>query len=657
MDPRMSKSQSTKHSVDPVSIEWILKPKQAREGMFEERDDLREMVLKYREEPLTAASSLTEGRRKQTDNMWEQWEKYALGSGCDAEQVWVDVCMGRDETSTPHFRAFLSEYVKRSVTYRPCLDAREWYEVQTIKQASTIQDVWATLVKAADLKVISPRRKSDPLDGRWSLDYSSQKRGSRNTTICEVGKWISTEAKSMNLSLEQSFEKVETTTEDLLLLLHTLWNRAADIICSAEHRVAFHSAVILLGVGGWRSKSILDMIYEDVEIARVRDPKNPGKPALVATITIHHVKQRANVARRDQRNNLLLCKAFADNAFFGGYRTLEDLLPHDYQFASTAGKLDGQLTSALRNYILSHSSGVYEASYHPVHLRENLMRISFGALAGEKDQLLTQMRRTSLKRDPRAPIYITSKDFESFEKRRDLTALRKLPSNDVVKAKIKYIRDSLEKLLIDRRRQEYFDNIDKGKPVEDFVNAHSRDPRQRLHKGISAIARQISPFFEDEMSNAELIQNLTGFLDGTRIVDKLRLDQSRPLDDQEKVTDKPAPCCLPFLCPECERQGTTFQIAGGDDSWISHVKKCHGGDWNVYGAVIIGSDGQKAQSLSKRKLEDEVAPRKRVRTPEPESGLDGNWTAQRAEEHGEEEFWVTGYDGDYDEAVAYRGVY
>lgn len=106
----------------------------------------------------------------------------------------------------------------------------------------------------------------------------------------------------MNLSLEQSFEKVETTTEDLLLLLHTLWNRAVDVICSAEHRVAFHSAIILLGVGGWRSKSILDMTYEDVEIARVRDPKNPGKPALVATITIHHVKQRANVARRDQRN-------------------------------------------------------------------------------------------------------------------------------------------------------------------------------------------------------------------------------------------------------------------------------------------------------------------------------------------------------------------
>lgn len=383
------------------------------------------------------------------------------------------------------------------------------------------------------------------------------------------------------------------------------------------------------------------------------------------------------------------------------------------------------------------------------------MRISFGALAGEKDQLLTQMRRTSLRRDPRAPIYITSEDLDSFEKRRDLTALRKLPSNDVVKAKIKYIRDSLEKLLIDRRRREYFENIDKGRPVEDLVNTRSTDPRERLHKGISDVARHIAPFFEDEVSNAELIQNLTGFLDGTRIIDNTRLNQPRPMDDQEKTTDKPTPCCLlcpsssfsnprslsrhvwkthefekqfycpecqrvgnglvtvaagreawschlvnyhdkihvpnpvsaktaycpfcakyatprgfslhynqhrgrinrPFLCPECERQGRTHQIVGGDDSWISHVRKSHGGDWNVYGAVITGSDGQKAQSLGKRKMEDEDVPRKRVKTPEPESGLDVNWTAQCAGEHGEEEFWVTGYDGDYDEVVAYRGVY
>jgi len=375
------------------------------------------------------------------------------------------------------------------------------------------------------------------------------------------------------------------------------------------------------------------------------------------------------------------------------------------------------------------------------------MKISFGALAGKKDDLLTQMRRTSLKRDPRAPIYITSEDFESFEKRRDLTTLRKLPSNDAVKAKIKYIRDSLEKLLIDKRRQEYFDHVDKGRPVENLVKTCATDPRERLHKEISDVARRIAPFFEDEASSKELIQNLTGFLDGSKVVDNLRLNQPGYMDNEEKIIGKPTPSCLlcpsssfsnprslsrhvwkshefnrqfhcpecqrignglvivaagreawschlvkyhdkihvpnpasaktaycpfctkyttpkgfrghynqhqkliskPFLCPECERQGRTHQIVGGGDSWICHVRKSHSGDWEVYGAVITDSDSQRAQTLGKRKLGDEDVPRKRVKTPELDSGLDGDWKAECVEEHGEEEFWVTGYDGDYDE--------
>ncbi|KAM5349962.1 hypothetical protein ACJ41O_006467 [Fusarium nematophilum] len=694
-----------------------MKTKRAREGMFEkqESDDLRQRV----------------------------------------QQVWIDVCMGADEASTPHFQAFLSWYIEKSVTYRPCLGPQEWEEVRTIKQAATVQDVWATLVKAADLKVISLRRKADPLNGRWSLEYSSQKKGSRNATVCEIGQWICSEAGSMSLSLEQSFEKVETTTEDLLLLLHTLWNRAADITCSAEHRVGFHTAALLLGVGGWRSKSVLSMTYKSIEIARVRDPENPERPALVATITIVHVKQRVRI-RRDQRNrlkfsitfvpckplcilSLLLCKAFADNAFFGGYRTLAELLPDNYRFGSgnidyeqipwrddmldkpiipltyhrllnlwnrclfvmgmrtsvriyslrvgTAGELDGQLTSALRNYILSHSSSVYEASYHPVQLRENLMRISFGALAGKKDELLTQMRRACLRRDPRAPIYITSKDFEDFEKRRDLTALRGLPQNDLTKGKIKNIRDSLEKLLIDERRQEYFNNIDKGRSVEHLINTSAIDPHDRLHRGISDAARRVSQFFEDEASSLELIQKLTALLrGGVATDDDPEPEQSRTKDSQEETqASKSMPRCLlcpsssfanpqtlsrhvwkvhnfdhPFHCPECQRIGSgdvtiaASREAWRGDAWVLHVREFHGGDWDIPGAVITGNDGQKGQTLGKRKLPDTDAPYKRVkawdepRSPKLESDLDLDWKAECAREHDGEEFWVTGYDGDYD---------
>lgn len=78
------------------------------------------------------------------------------------------------------------------------------------------------------------------------------------------------------------------------------------------------------------------------------------------------------------------------------------------------------------------------------------MRLSFGALAGRKDELLSRMRRACLKRDPGAPIYISRQDLESFETRRDIAGLRQMSSNQTVK----YIKNSLEKLLIDGRRRD-----------------------------------------------------------------------------------------------------------------------------------------------------------------------------------------------------------
>jgi hypothetical protein len=113
--------------------------------------------------------------------------RFALRFGCGIEQPWIDVCMGVDKSASSYFRAFLDAYITESKTLRPCLDEREWHEVQTIKQAATLHDVWAMLIRAADLKVISPRKKADPRDGRWNLDYSSRSGSNRNRTLCEIG--------------------------------------------------------------------------------------------------------------------------------------------------------------------------------------------------------------------------------------------------------------------------------------------------------------------------------------------------------------------------------------------------------------------------------------------------------------------------------------
>ncbi|KAG4278834.1 hypothetical protein FPRO04_06155 [Fusarium proliferatum] len=654
----MPQSQSAGGRIGLQHLEMLLDRQQTRQGVFQEADRIKDAISKFQAEPLNATISLTEESKKDLDTAWGQWKDFASVSGCGIEQPWIDVCMGNDKRCSPYFRAFIVEYLMASKVYRPCLDDLEWQEVQTIKQAATLIDVWSRLIRAANLHVIKPRKEAEPQDSRWNLEYSSRRGSERNQTLVNVAKWIVAQAENLGLSLEQSFEKSETTTEDLLLLLQTLWNRAADIPCTKEHRLSFHSATILLGIGGWRSKSVLDLEYKDIEIARVRDPET-GKANLVATITIHHVKQRRLKVHRDQKQrlkfsitfvpcktlcvlSLLLSKAFVDNAFYGEYRTLQELLPNNHQFVNenvhyekvpwreemhkkkiinlayyrlleiwtrtrlvmgartgvriyslrvgTAGKLDGQLTPALRNYILSQSSGVYEASYHPVQIRENLMRVSFGTLAGMKDKIIDQMRKMSLRCDPGAPIYITKEDLEGFEKRQDLTLLRSQPPSRAVQSKIKYIRDTLEALLLDKRRQEYFDNVDKKKPV-DRANAGTTDPRRRMQPAVNERAALIAPFFEDETSSSEFIQILVGFLTGSEIAKRRKVATV----DKEQLK-----CVLcskdfvnrqtlsrhvwdfhtfeqPFECLECHRVGgVSVIVPAGRDAWSRHLADYHG---------------------------------------------------------------------------------
>lgn len=103
----------------------------------------------------------------------------------------------------------------------------------------------------------------------------------------------------MGLSLKQSFEKRETSSEDVIILLDVLWTRAADIKCTPDVRVAFHSAVLLAAIGGWRPACLLNIKYKDVQLGWVR---HLNKTHLVADITIHQNKQNENRIERTQRS-------------------------------------------------------------------------------------------------------------------------------------------------------------------------------------------------------------------------------------------------------------------------------------------------------------------------------------------------------------------
>lgn len=73
--------------------------------------------------------------------------------------------------------------------------------------------------------------------------------------------WIaSILANELELNKKQTFIKVAATTTDILTILITLWNRAKDIACDRETRVAFHARILLASLGGFR-RGTLDKHY------------------------------------------------------------------------------------------------------------------------------------------------------------------------------------------------------------------------------------------------------------------------------------------------------------------------------------------------------------------------------------------------------------
>src|SRR6266567_5392161 len=86
--------------------------------------------------------------------------------------------------------------------------------------------------------------------------------------------------------------------------------------------------------------------------------------------------------------------------------------------------LIGVLSDALRNYILSNTTGVFQGSYQPKRAREDLMRLAFGSIAGRNDCLFQRLRSMSLSRDAGAPVDPSVEDLLEFEKRNDVSDLR-----------------------------------------------------------------------------------------------------------------------------------------------------------------------------------------------------------------------------------------
>ena len=99
-------------------------------------------------------------------------------------------------------------------------------------------------------------------------------------------------------------------------------------------------------------------------------------------------------------------------------------------------------SSALRNWITSHTNTMFEAQYQTSPLREDLLQAAFAQrTACDNTHLFAFLRNMSISRDQNAPIDLNPDDWTGFHSRRVVTKLEDAIGK-VQAAKDQAIRDN-----------------------------------------------------------------------------------------------------------------------------------------------------------------------------------------------------------------------
>jgi len=101
-----------------------------------------------------------------------------------------------------------------------------------------------------------------------------------------------------NLSKQLTFKKLEATSEDVIVILRTLWERSAELGISIPSRIAFHANLLLSAMGGFRPGCLGKVYYKDVVLSVIRDPQDHTKRRYAATITVRRNKMKESLSIR-----------------------------------------------------------------------------------------------------------------------------------------------------------------------------------------------------------------------------------------------------------------------------------------------------------------------------------------------------------------------
>ncbi|KAI3331203.1 hypothetical protein F4824DRAFT_504220 [Ustulina deusta] len=284
-------------------------------------------------------------------------------------------------------------------------------------------------------------------------------------------------------------------------------------------------------------------------------------------------------------------------------------------------RLDGVLSNALRNYVLSHTTNVFESSYQSHHVRADLMNLAFGSEDGGSDQLLFAMLRdVSMTKDSGAPISILPEEENAFKSRQDMTALHNSlretsdrKERSQLRSKINNLTKTLTRLKLEENRARYFDEADhlraRGLSTKalrrgsDSATTHQTGPIKAVSTLLDTRAGQGDA--SHKINPRPYIIALLGYLSNAPIVSTRGIDTDPPVAAKPILSEgkKRSQCFLcetslscrssltkhcdvkhpadtsfgrPFPCPECRRLGLDEAIINGRQAWSAHTERVHG---------------------------------------------------------------------------------
>ncbi|KAI9146631.1 hypothetical protein HJFPF1_13614 [Paramyrothecium foliicola] len=205
--------------------------------------------------------------------------------------------------------------------------------------------------------------------------------------------------------------------------------------------------------------------------------------------------------------------------------TVAGLRDHDhirpYSLRVGAGRrLDGALSPALRNFILSNSTGVFEKSYQAATVDEDLVRLAYGDVTNFS---LAATRNAFMKRDMTAPVFLSKEQFDEIEGRRRVMELRAshkqyLPGSQEAKRILSQIHTEkvrVERVKLAANRAEYFREASRlsqnGESTAGLLTPQV-DPRRRRYAHTYGMALSIGEMMTSMSSQPHLADALVNYL-------------------------------------------------------------------------------------------------------------------------------------------------